>query len=185
MCHSYKPLVPKSESSLIVIFKAEMHWRGHVLRSKIHCVLSWKIIYSRHNLHNKYSLTSSFSPTTFAFFTRPVDPNLVSNGGWRVSSRDRGWPGEQGNVHGDISPCWAHVACSGPCCTAACHHNNFRRMFYFVFWGSNLVIPRVFVCLKAPTLPPAIWRLYNLREAVNCKLGRVSPIKGGGWGNSE
>ena len=64
-----------------------MHWRGHVLRSKIHCVLSWKIIYSRHNLHNKYSLTSSFSPTTFAFFTRPVDPNLVSNGGWWVSSR--------------------------------------------------------------------------------------------------
>ena len=87
MCHSYKPLVPKSESSLIVIFKAEMHWRGHVLRSKIHCVLSWKIIYSRHNLHNKYSLTSSFSPTTFAFFTRPVDPNLVSNGGWWISSR--------------------------------------------------------------------------------------------------
>ena len=84
MCHSYKPLVPKSESSLIVIFKAEMHWRGHVLWSKIHCVLSWKIIYSRHNLHNKYSLTSSFSPTTFAFFTRPEDPQLASNGSSRA-----------------------------------------------------------------------------------------------------
>ena len=110
---------------------------------------------------------------------------VIMAAGAARAAADRGWPGERGNVHGDISPCWAHVACSGPCCTAACHHNNFRRMFYFVFWGSNLVIPRVFVCLKAPTLPPAIWRRHNLRQAVNRKLGRVSPIKGGGWGNSE
>lgn len=26
------------------------------------------------------------------------------------AAADRGWPGEQRNVHGDISPCWAHVA---------------------------------------------------------------------------